>query len=61
MVDRKKTPRTKGKVTTEMYDAPKNCSAPEKGPTVGKEKTVVGVKRHELGIYETERSILDKI
>jgi hypothetical protein len=39
MVDRKKTQCTKGKVQKEMYDAPKNCSAPENGPTVEKEKT----------------------
>jgi hypothetical protein len=55
MVEMKKTLQTKEKFTGEMYGAPKKCSAPEKGPTVGKvKKLVVGEKRHELGIYETK-------
>jgi hypothetical protein len=33
----------------------------EKGPTVGKTKPTVREKRHELGIYETKRSVLYKI
>jgi hypothetical protein len=44
-----------------MYGAPKNCSAPEKGKQPENKKLVVGVKRHELGIYEIERSVVDNI
>jgi hypothetical protein len=45
-----------------MHDAAKKCSAPKKGPTIGKvKKWVAGAKRHELGIYETELSILENL
>jgi hypothetical protein len=40
MVDMKQTLRTKEKITMEMYDAPKKCSALEKGPTVEKVKKI---------------------
>jgi hypothetical protein len=39
MVEKKKTLCTKEKVTAEAYDALKECNAPKKAPTVGKEKT----------------------
>jgi hypothetical protein len=39
MADRKKTHHTMGKVTTEMYGAPKSYSTPKNKPTVEKEKT----------------------
>jgi hypothetical protein len=53
MADRKKTQCTRGKVTTEMYDAPKITVHQKMGQRSEKKKPVVGVKRRELSIYET--------
>jgi hypothetical protein len=49
MVDRKKKLHTNGKVTTKMYGALKNCSAPENEPTVGKEKNCRWGKKVQIG------------
>jgi hypothetical protein len=38
MIERKKTPCTKGKFTIETYSALENCNAVETEPMVGKEK-----------------------
>jgi hypothetical protein len=57
----KKTLCTTGKSQQKCTKHRKTAPHQKRGQWLEKQKPTVKVKRYELGIYETERSVLDKI